>query len=212
MSFALNNFQKPTSWLNQSHEDFLLEGRDDSAREVDLSEEFGVNDNAWMMHKAQYKDTGPDEIEDFIEEDMDEDGELYNLEIGEELNWDEGSAFGEEAQNYDLDSGLFSVHLTGYRDSSGNDYIVHCDPKVWDPVEGKQKFTGDPPTLPLTEDGFQDDNVYGMEEGLKQLKEYVETVKDSGERETWKQRWDGVQNAVETFRESYEEGNIYHDR
>lgn len=212
MSFATNKFRKPERWLNLQDRDFILEGRDDSIRDVDLGDEFGVEEPAWMMHKAQYKDTGPEEVEDFLEEDMDEDGELYNIEIGEEINWSHGSAFGEQAENYDLDSGLFSVHFTGYRDSSGNDYIVHCDPKVWDPEEGKQKFTGEPPTLPLADEGFQDDSVYSMEEGLKQLEEYVKGVKNSGERETWKNRWDGVQNAVETFRESYEEGNIYNDR
>lgn len=210
MNFALEEFTHPEEWSNVSQEEYILSGRDGSADSIDLEDVFEEPDeNAYMMHKARYRPTEPNNEEDILGDELETGGEFYNVEIGEELNWDDETIFAENAENLGLDSGLFNIHFTGYRDPSGDDHIVHCDPKVWKD-EGKKKFTGDPPSLPLADEGFQDDENYEMVEGLKQLEGYIESVKQSKSDDEWASRWTGVQNTVEAFRESYLKEDIYH--
>lgn len=132
-------------------------------------------------------------------------GFFYDVEIRETVDLNEGK----EARK-EVEDGLLSVHFTGYRDSEGNDYMVHSDPKKW-VEDGKEKYIdnkGDPDIesgLQKTEDFFSNNNNYTMDEGLGQIEQYLTEIARE-EEETLSDRWLGIRDAVSGFRESLETG------
>jgi len=210
MNFNQNHFLYPEEWRPGNKQD-LFDGNDPKVFE-ELERDEMPEEGENILYTAE--DTGkvPDkqEEQEYFSRDsnIEEGGEFFNIELYEEIQLDLNNRISRENVNhYDLEKGLFGVHLTGYRDPEGTDYLFHSDPKIWKDNGNKDKFTGDgAPQFPLTEgdDYFSVEGAYEFTEGLKQIESYLDDVREitEGTEET---RWKGLQNAVTNFRQNYEE-------
>jgi hypothetical protein len=140
-----------------------------------------------------------------LELEYTDDGFFYDVEIRETVDLNLGKAARKEVED-----GLLSVHFTGYRDSDGNDYIVHSDPKKW-VEDGKEKYPdlGGLPDiesgLQKTEDFFSDEKNYTLDEGLGQVENYLSDIAEDEQRPL-SDRWLCLRDAVSGFRESLQAG------
>ena len=210
MSLNQSHFLYPEEWSPGSRQN-LFDGNDPEVfEELDRDEIPGEGDNILYTAEDTGKIPNREEKEEYFsrDHDIEEGGDFFNIEIHEEIQLDLTDRISRENVNhYDLDEGLFGVHLTGYRDPEGNDYLFHTDPKIWKDNGDTGKFTGEEsPEFPLTEreDYFSVEDAYEFTEGLKQIESYLNDVREitEGTEET---RWTGLQNAVTGFRRSYEE-------
>jgi len=200
----------PGEWENYSKRT-LSEGIDlEVFRELDTEKEFGEEGD--LNYEVEINTTNPpnsEEAKNFLsrDEEIDEDGFFYNIDIAETLDRGNEKTGRKDALNSDLDSGLLGVHITGYRDSTGNDYLFHSDPKIWGPSKNPEKFSGkEMPELPRTTDDnyFSLEGAYRFSEGLEQVGSYIEEVKDLEGENTL--RWEGLSRAVNEFQNRYREG------
>ncbi|MFB6174824.1 MAG: hypothetical protein ABEJ87_02515 [Candidatus Nanohalobium sp.] len=210
MSFHYKDPVFPARWENYNLRT-LTRGIDtETLSEVDTEEEFGQE--AQLNYEVDINTTNPpnaDEADNFLsrDEDIDEDGFFYNIDITETLDTGEKEIGRDEISNSDLDSGLLGVHITGYRDSTGEDYLFHSDPKIWNPDKDPEKFTGEEkPQLPRTtgDDYFSLEGAYEFTEGLEEVSSYIQDVKELEGENTL--RWEGLGRAVDEFQNRYEEG------
>ncbi len=206
MSFETERPPGPEEWTHGEPQK-ILEGRnEDVSEEIDIEEEFGTSGVLQYEGEVRTNDPGR-EAENLLNGELEEGGEFYNIEISETLWTSEGKAFAENAGEYDLDSPLFGVHMTGYRDPDGNDHIIHSDPKLWT-SEGKEKLKGEQsPVYEIArseEEEFTDENTYSFTEGVKQIENYLQDIEGqaSGTEAT---RWKGLRKSIKSLRKSYEQ-------
>lgn len=206
MSFETERPPGPEKWTHGEPQK-ILEGRnEDVSEEIDIEEEFGTSGVLQYEGEVRTNDPGK-EAENLLNGELEEGGEFYNIEISETLWTSEGKAFAENAEEYDLDSPLFGVHMTGYRDPDGNDHIIHSDPKLWT-SEGKEKLKGEgSPVYEIAgseEEEFTDENTYSFTEGVKQIENYLQDIEGqaSGTEAT---RWKGLRKSIKSLRKSYEQ-------
>ena len=213
MEFNEIKFLYPEEWKPGSRQD-LFEGIDpnvEEALEEDEIPEKGDN----ILYTAEGTKKTPDskKKEEYFSRDpeIEEGGDFFNIELYEEIQVVNEDRINKDNVNWhDMDEGLFGVHLTGYRDPEGNDYLFHTDPKIWKDNGDTAKFTGEEsPEFPLTEgdEYFSVEGAYEFTEGLKEIEHYLDDVRDitEGPEET---RWKGLQNAVTEFRNSYERTKV----
>lgn len=207
MSFETKTPPNPDEWPHGQPQK-ILEGRnEDISEEVDIEEEFGTSGVLQYEGEVRTNDPGR-EAGNLLDEELEEGGDFYNIEISETLWTSEGKAFAENAEEHDLDSPLFGVHMTGYRDPDGNDYIIHSDPKLWT-SHGKEKLKGEKsPAYEIAESEeqeFTDENTYSFTEGVKQIENYLQDIEGqaSGTEST---RWKGLRKSIKSLRKSYKQG------
>lgn len=194
----------PDGWYQNARGATSLGFSTEVNRQIDIQDTFG-EEHDWMNYDLEVSPKENNTNEGLLEGEgpdleMSEDGFFYDLRIMEQA--EKGS--GKEGRHL-VDDGLLTVHFTAYRDEDGDDYIVHSDPKKWT-SEGKRKYeekdgfadieTG----LKDTEEWFSDEDNYRMEEGLKQAEEYLDQISEE-EEEPLSTRWNGLREALNTFRE-----------
>lgn len=204
MSFSNDDWTQPENW-DHNGESQILKGYDtEIGEEIDFDEI--VEESNSLMYEGTAEEFKPNDSEKELRgdgEDLEKGGTFYTIEIGEKLFGEYGTLTREE-MTHEEKGELFEVHMTGYRNPEGNDYLIHSDPGVWT-REGKKKLSENPPGRPLTEgeDEFTVEENYEFTEGLKQIESYLTDIADrEGEQEGL--RWEGLGRAVKSFRKSYE--------
>lgn len=199
----------PEKWLENGSNGTFLGWSTDAQEEVEFKAELGGE------HQFQGYEFQTDVKENNQETSLlkgeshdieySEDGFLYDIEVRETVDLNEGKSARKE-----VDDGLLSVHFTGYRDADGEDYIVHSDPKRWI-KDGKEKYPdleGKPNVesgLQKTEEFFSEEDNYTMKDGLTQIEEYLTYISER-EEGALTGRWLGLRDAVSGFKQSLEAG------
>lgn len=204
MSFYNDSWTQVENW-EENDESQILKGHDtEVGEEIDFD---GIIEGSnSLMYEGTAEKYEPNDPEKELRGDgktLEDGGTFYSIELGENLFGEYGKLTREE-MTHEQEGELFEIHMTGYRDPEGNDYLIHSDPGVWTP-EGKKKLSENPPGRPLTEgeDKFTVENNYEFTEGLKQVESYLTDIADrEGGMEGL--RWEGLGRAVKSFRKSYE--------
>ncbi|EGQ43801.1 MAG: hypothetical protein J07AB43_04670 [Candidatus Nanosalina sp. J07AB43] len=139
MSFSNNSWTQIEDWVYNDQSQ-ILKGHDTEIGEkVDFDEI--VEGSHEMMYEGTAEEYEPDDQEKELRgsgRDLEPGGTFYSIEIGEKLLGEYGTLTREEII-HEEEGELFEIHMTGYRDLEGNDYIVHSDPGVWTP-DGKRNY------------------------------------------------------------------------
>lgn len=199
----------PGTWLENGSNGTFLGFSTDAQEDVDFEEELG-EEHQFQGYEFETDVKKNNEDETLLQGEgpdleYSDDGFFYDVEIRETVDLNEGKAARKEVED-----GLLSVHFTGYRDSNGNDYMVHSDPKKW-VEDGKEKYIdnkGSPDVekgLQKTEDFFSNDDNYKLDEGLTQIEEYLTEIAEE-ENKPLSDRWLGLRDAVSGFQQSLERG------
>jgi hypothetical protein len=206
VSFETERPLKSENWIHKEAQK-ILEGRnEDISKVIDIEKEFGTAGVLQYEGEVRINEPGQ-ESANLLNEEMEKGGNFYNIEISETLWTSEGKAFAENAKEYDLESPLFGVHMTGYRDPNGNDHIIHSDPKLWT-NQGKKKLKGEgSPIYEIAEseaEEFTDEDTYSFTEGVKRVESYLQNLEGqaSGTKAT---RWKGLKKSIKSLRKSYKQ-------
>lgn len=199
----------PGTWLTNGSNGTFLGFSTEAQEDIDFRKELGEEQHfQGYEFETDVKDNNEDETlleGEGLDLEYSNDGFFYDVEIRETVDLNQGKAARKEVED-----GLLSVHFTGYRDSDGNDYMVHSDPKKW-VEDGKEKYPdleGAPDVqsgLQKTEDFFSNENNYRLEEGLTQIEEYLTEIAEE-ENKPLSDRWLGLRDAVSGFNQSLEVG------
>jgi hypothetical protein len=199
----------PDTWLENGSNGTFLGFSTEAQKDIDFEEELG-GEHQFLGYELETSVKKNNEEEALLEGEgleleYTDDGFFYDVEIRETVDLNLGKAARKEVED-----GLLSVHFTGYRDSDGNDYIVHSDPKKW-VEDGKEKYPdlGGLPDiesgLQKTEDFFSDEKNYTLDEGLGQVENYLSDIAEDEQRPL-SDRWLCLRDAVSGFRESLQAG------
>lgn len=199
----------PCTWLENGSNGTFLGFSTEAHEDVDFEEELGESHQfqGYELETSVKKNNENEKLlqGEGVDLEYTDDGFFYDVEIRETVDLNLGKAARKEVED-----GLLSVHFTGYRDSVGNDYIVHSDPKKW-VEDGKEKYPeleGSPDIeagLQKTEDFFSNENNYTLDQGLSQIEHYLSNIAEEESRPI-SDRWMGLRDAISGFRKSLQAG------